>query len=1202
MCRFPLHLGLALLCAAPVATQSGPGLPSRVYPPGELFTIISSFGSGSYGHHFLHDGYLASLKTGGGVEFYDLSNPYAPVLVSSLTGSSNGMDLSEPHTYAQTSAWGGQHVVLARGPGGLGGTGFVISDWSDVFNPTLETRYDIPGVTGGYTTGVFWLFVQAPFIYVPVGSLGLAIIDASDPTSPRVVNQIPKSQLGGFNTVLAYAIGNTLVLTNSDGGPGFARFDISDPAVPVLIDSNPTTPIPYAGSINDGRFVVAAVSGPIAQPTGQNGSFHIHDLFAPGFPQIGEAPMPSRGGTALTQDAFVHVASSTVYRKLDVSGSPYTVVGSTSQPISGGDWDWVSPMGNVAILGDDQGQGSHIIPHQSQPDGVGPRVTMVDPPDGATDLDVKTRVGITASDMIEMGSIDTTTFIVRPVGGSALAGSYSNQFGIVNFWPRDPLRPDTTYEVVIAAGGMTDWAGNGLAETFVSQFTTWDAAGRVLVGVAAQAPIETGTPLNVTVESVTGVGPFQYSWDFGDGSPPTPFSTNPGATHTYTRGGHFSVLCRVTNGTAEGTASYLQTVHHPLTTDQPTHSSTIAIHEQRHRVFCVNADNDTVTSIHKNNYRKLFELPVDDQPRTVAFAPDETAWVVCQGDATINVVHLLSAQLLGRIQLPDASAPYGIAMSPDGRTAYVTLTATGQVAKLNTDTRRWIDTATVGPEPRGIAVSADGQRIFVTRHISAGGPAAGSVGPGPDGAPPRDAKARTPAGEVYELSAMPFARVRTIRLAFDPGPDTEASGRGVPNYLGSPAISTDGRRMWIPSKKDNIARGTFRSAEPLNFESTVRTIVSQIDLQRSREDLSARIDFNDRDMACAVAFSRLGDYTFHALQGSNEIDVRDAYTGDVTGDIPNTGLAPQGLVLSEDGRMFVHNFMSRNVTVYDVTGVTRSTTFAMPLITTVSTVANEALSPQELQGKQIFYNADDPRMNEDGYISCASCHLDGGQDGQVWDFTDRGEGLRNTISLQGRGGMGHGNVHWTANFDEIQDFENDIRGPFGGDGFMSDTLFGTGTVSNPLGQPKAGLSPELDALAAYVSSLSEFGQSPHRAPSGALTVAGARGKVVFEQLSCAQCHSGNNFTDGLLHNVGTIQRGSGQRIGGPLTGLETPTLRGLWNSAPYLHNGSAATLLDVITRRNPTGQHGATRALTKQERADLVQYLLQIDDREPAPQ
>ena len=75
-------------------------------------------------------------------------------------------------------------------------------------------------------------------------------------------------------------------------------------------------------------------------------------------------------------------------------------------------------------------------------------------------------------------------------------------------------------------------------------------------------------------------------------------------------------------------------------------------------------------------------------------------------------------------------------------------------------------------------------------------------------------------------------------------------------------------------------------------------------------------------------------------------------------------------------------------------------------------------------------------MSADSYISCASCHVDGGHDGRVWDFTGRGEGLRRTTDLRGRSGVGHGNVHWSGNFDEIQDFEHDIRGPFGGIGFL----------------------------------------------------------------------------------------------------------------------------------------------------------------------
>ena len=103
-------------------------------------------------------------------------------------------------------------------------------------------------------------------------------------------------------------------------------------------------------------------------------------------------------------------------------------------------------------------------------------------------------------------------------------------------------------------------------------------------------------------------------------------------------------------------------------------------------------------------------------------------------------------------------------------------------------------------------------------------------------------------------------------------------------------------------------------------------------------------------------------------------------------------------------------------------------------------------------------------MNRDGYISCASCHLDGDSDGRVWDFTHDGEGLRNTVALLGRSGLRHGPVHWTGNFDEIQDFEHSPRNLFGGTGFMPDADFNTGTRNQPLGDPKLGASLDLDAL------------------------------------------------------------------------------------------------------------------------------------------
>jgi cytochrome c peroxidase len=160
-----------------------------------------------------------------------------------------------------------------------------------------------------------------------------------------------------------------------------------------------------------------------------------------------------------------------------------------------------------------------------------------------------------------------------------------------------------------------------------------------------------------------------------------------------------------------------------------------------------------------------------------------------------------------------------------------------------------------------------------------------------------------------------------------------------------------------------------------------------------------------------------------------------------------------------------------------------------------------------------------------------------------------------------------------------------------------------------LGDPKAGLSVELDQLAAYVASLSRWGVSPHRRPGDAAWEARrARGEALFRdaRTGCAECHAGPRFTDStfitgrtpLLHDVGTLRPTSGQRLGGALPGLDTPTLRGLWRTAPYLHDGSAATLREVLTTRNTGDRHGTTSTLTPDELDDLEAYVLTLDDLE----
>ncbi len=269
----------------------------------------------------------------------------------------------------------------------------------------------------------------------------------------------------------------------------------------------------------------------------------------------------------------------------------------------------------------------------------------------------------------------------------------------------------------------------------------------------------------------------------------------------------------------------------------------------------------------------------------------------------------------------------------------------------------------------------------------------------------------------------------------------------------------------------------------------------------------------------------------------------------------------------------------------------------------LSSDASLLLKIEVLRGKQIFYNASDPRMSADQYLSCAACHIDGGSDGRVWDFTDRGEGLRNTPSLHGRQGEGHGLLHWSANFDEVQDFENDIRSAFGGSGFLSDHDFLAGTRAQPLGDPKTGLNADLDALAAYVRSLQDVPPGPLARADGSLSTAALRGSALFfsAEVGCATCHPHPRFTDStlslsplIIHDVGTFTAASGSRLGEPLTGLDTPTLRGIWQTAPYLHDGSAPTLFDVLTTKNTQNKHGKTSNLTRRQLRDITIFLQEL--------
>jgi cytochrome c peroxidase len=129
--------------------------------------------------------------------------------------------------------------------------------------------------------------------------------------------------------------------------------------------------------------------------------------------------------------------------------------------------------------------------------------------------------------------------------------------------------------------------------------------------------------------------------------------------------------------------------------------------------------------------------------------------------------------------------------------------------------------------------------------------------------------------------------------------------------------------------------------------------------------------------------------------------------------------------------------------------------------------------------------------------------------------------------------------------------------------------------------------PEVaDSIDAYLQGL-----KPVPSPTlvnGKLSDSARRGQKIFKdrRTGCADCHSGRLLTDLQSYDVGT--RGAYDR---ETTEFDTPTLIELWRTAPYLHDGSAATIREVLTEANRQDKHGRTSHLTTQELDDLAEYL-----------
>lgn len=445
--------------------QVGPGLGNLTYTSAELYKSIWKYTEvNHYGSTIaiMHNGYMITTlapdsgKPPGGILVWDVSNPRKPVQVARIYDNRTST-FREQHAIPQHD----KYILLQDG------CGFQIWDLSDPRNPKQSKRHCMSGY-GHDDYGSTWqMFWQAPYIFIANGSRGFDVIDASDINNPQLVKHVTTPrQVGPI-----FAIGNLLYTTAHDFGKGITIYDISNPRDPRLLNSYSNTENMYASMVNGNKLVISA------RGNSNNAIFGTYDVSDPvNIRKLGTLNIGNSGEQLYNsmQDQYIFQGCQNEVVKIDATNfNQLKTVGRGSLGIAGDvDHGQVSPFGNLIFVGNDHGSGSGFWVHQMQPDTKGPEVNMISPRSNEVSRAVTSRIGITLTDYVQIESVNKNTFIVRPVGGSALSGKYSHQFAMVNFTPDQPLQPNTTYEVVIPAGGIKDYAGNTITQTFTSYFST----------------------------------------------------------------------------------------------------------------------------------------------------------------------------------------------------------------------------------------------------------------------------------------------------------------------------------------------------------------------------------------------------------------------------------------------------------------------------------------------------------------------------------------------------------------------------------------------------------------------------------------------------------------------------------------------------------------------------------------------------------
>ncbi|WP_165229058.1 cytochrome D1 domain-containing protein [Aquisphaera insulae] len=584
----------------------------------------------------------------------------------------------------------------------------------------------------------------------------------------------------------------------------------------------------------------------------------------------------------------------------------------------------------------------------------------------------------------------------------------------------------------------------------------------------------------------------------------------------------------------------------------------------------------------------------------VATADGKTLYLACPRSGEAVAIDAASGAVRSRIKVP--GDPRGLALRPDGSRLFATCpSATSQIHEIDPATGKVLATFRGGHTSTGPVLSPDGKSLLVcdrfdgrvTIHDLATHAAVARI------AVPREpiSAAVTPDGKTLlvahhlpDENAIGAEVAATVSLVDLPARRLAGALKLPPGstLLREIRISPDGR---VAAVAHNLARFQMPTTQvDRGWMNTAA--VTLIDVPAKALINTVLLDEIDRGAAnpWAVAWSADGKTLAVSHAGTHDVSLIDApallaklramptridasrgqdpYSASrIAADVPNdlallvglrtrvplTGNGPRAIAFAGKS-LFVAGYFSDSIDRIDVaTGPPHSTRLAE---------APRAETTAERRGERLF---NDASIAFQGWQSCASCHSDDGRiDGLAWDLLNDGLGNpKNTRSLL-----------WSHRTPPAMSMG--VRD-------TAETAVRSGMTHILFAAPSEDSAVALDA---FLKSLAPIPPPRVRPPDSV-----GRGAALFRDpaVGCDRCHAGDLRTDQKAHDVGT----SGAYDAGQLR-FDTPALVELWRTAPYLHDGSSASLRDLLTTRNRGDRHGRTSHLAPEQIDALVAYLLSL--------